>query len=69
MKKTIFAMMLSGIWALPVAADYTVKGSFDCQAAMREDGNEHYREYNKWWLLGVFHGAQLRTAKERGLWH
>lgn len=54
MEKTLTVAMLLTMSALPVAADYTVKGSFSCEAAMQEDSNEHYREYNKWWLLGYF---------------
>ncbi len=41
-------------FALPASADYTVKGSVECPDVVKEDGNEHYREYNKWWLLGYF---------------
>ncbi|MEL7254548.1 MAG: hypothetical protein AAFZ04_10720 [Pseudomonadota bacterium] len=66
MKKMILAVVLSGLSALPVAAEYTVKGSFSCEAAMREDGNEHYREYNKWWLLGYFTARNYELQQSVG---
>lgn len=47
--------MIAGVLMVTVAATanaYTVKGSVECPDIMREDRDEHYREYNKWWLLG-----------------
>lgn len=66
MKTTMLAAVLSGVCALPAAAEYTVKGSFDCEAAMREDGNEDYREYNKWWLLGYFTARNYELQQSVG---
>ncbi len=54
MKRTVFSAMFAAAFAMPAAADYTVKGSVECPDIVKEDANEHYREYNKWWLLGYF---------------
>ena len=48
-------VLLSGLLlavSTTAMATYTVKGSVECDAIVSEDSNEHYREYNKWWLLG-----------------
>ena len=66
MNKFILAAALMGISAGSAVADYTVKGSFDCEAAMREDENEHYREYNKWWLLGYFTARNYELQQSVG---
>ena len=47
---TAIAVLL--MTALPVQAEYTVKGSVDCADIIKEDADTHYREYNRWWLLG-----------------
>ena len=54
MKKIVFASMFAAAFALPAAADYTVKGSVECPDIVKENSHEHYSEYNKWWLLGYF---------------
>ena len=66
MIKTILTAGLVALMGMPAMADYTVKGSFDCEAAMREDENEHYREYNKWWLLGYFTARNYELQKSVG---
>ncbi|MEM6588279.1 MAG: hypothetical protein AAF641_07495 [Pseudomonadota bacterium] len=66
MKKVILAAVLFGACAFQAAADYTVKGSFDCEAALREDDNEQYREYNKWWLMGYFTARNYELGKNVG---
>lgn len=53
MRMFLTAAMLS-VMAVPAMAEYTVKGSLTCEEAIGEDAHEHYREYNKWWLLGYF---------------
>ena len=50
----LLAAVIVAAGVLPAAADYTVKGSVECPDIVKEDANEHYREYNKWWLLGYF---------------
>ena len=52
--KTLAATAVIAAISLPAFADYTVKGSVDCEAIIKEDANENYREFNKWWLLGYF---------------
>ena len=54
MKKLLVAGLVIGLGAFPAMADYTVKGSVECPDIVKEDANENYREYNKWWLLGYF---------------
>lgn len=49
-----------------VAPAYTVKFSVGCEAVLREDANEHYREYNKWWLMGYFTGRNYADDAEVG---
>ncbi len=38
------------------AAAYTVKGSVECPAVVREDANEKHRLANMWWVLGYISG-------------
>ena len=52
MTRLVAACLILGASVLPASAEYTVKGSVDCLDIIKEDANEHYREYNKWWLLG-----------------
>ncbi len=52
MKQTIALAAVLAAVALPASAEYTVKGSVECPDIVKEDANENYREYNKWWLLG-----------------
>ena len=66
MKRSFVLAACVGLIGAPAMADYTVKGSFDCQAAMREDANEHYRQYNKWWLLGYFTARNYTAQKSAG---
>ncbi|MEO0372974.1 MAG: hypothetical protein AAF231_16070 [Pseudomonadota bacterium] len=66
MKTTMLAVVLSGVCALPAMAEYTVRGSFDCQVAVQEDSNEHFREYNKWWLLGYFTARNYEQQQSAG---
>ncbi|MFK7944966.1 MAG: hypothetical protein AB8B85_18935 [Paracoccaceae bacterium] len=51
MKQRLWAAMLL-LFVVPAHAEYTVKGSVNCPDVVNEDSNEHYREYNRWWLLG-----------------
>ncbi|MEO0751310.1 MAG: hypothetical protein AAFY25_05865 [Pseudomonadota bacterium] len=66
MKKMVLAAAFLGVSSLSAAADYTVKGSFDCEAAVREDENEQFREYNKWWLLGYFTARNYELQQNVG---
>lgn len=50
-----------------VSADYTVKGSVTCSGILNEDSHEHYREYNKWWLLGYFTARNYIDQSSAGL--
>lgn len=52
MTRLLVACLALGLSTVPASAEYTVKGSVDCLDIIKEDANEHYREYNKWWLLG-----------------
>ena len=52
MKTTLTAATLLALSFGSVQAEYTVKGIVACPDIVKEDGNEHYREYNRWWLLG-----------------
>ncbi|MEM1161107.1 MAG: hypothetical protein AAGJ28_09245 [Pseudomonadota bacterium] len=54
MKRLIVSAAVLAAFAMPASAEYTVKGSVECPDIVKEDGNENYREYNKWWLLGYF---------------
>jgi hypothetical protein len=54
MKRILLASIAVAALGLPAHAEYTVKGSVECPDILKEDSNEHYREYNKWWLLGYF---------------
>jgi hypothetical protein len=54
MKKTIATLAAVAMLGTPALAEYTVKGSLSCGDAINEDADQHYREYNKWWLLGYF---------------
>jgi len=54
MKRILLSSVIAVAFAMPAAAEYTVKGSVECPDIIKEDANEHYREYNKWWLLGYF---------------
>ena len=58
-------VLAAGVAALcqPALADYTVKGSVECPAIVEEDANEHYREYNKWWMLGYITGRNFALAQ------
>ena len=53
--------------ASPAAAyaDYTVKGSVECPNVVKEDANEHFREYNKWWILGYFSGRNYERDRHQ----
>ena len=48
----LFGAAALALVAVPAQAEYTVKGAVDCPKIVTEDANEHYRQYNKWWLLG-----------------
>ena len=61
MKRVLFFAISGAALAMPAAADYTVKGSVDCPDIVKEDAHEHYREYNKWWLLGYFSARNYIT--------
>ena len=66
-KKIAFAAAaLLGLAGTPVVAEYTVKGSISCESAMEEDFHEHFREYNKWWLLGYFTARNYENGLTRG---
>lgn len=52
MKNIILAGLFAAVAVFPASAEYTVKGSVECPDIVKEDANENYREYNKWWLLG-----------------
>ena len=66
MKQTIALAAILAAVALPASAEYTVKGSVECPDIVKEDGNEHYREYNKWWLLGYFTARNYAANQEVG---
>ena len=66
MKRLVVAGMMTAAFAIPAAADYTVKGSVECPDIVKEDANEHYREYNKWWLLGYFTARNYVADQEVG---
>ncbi len=66
MKKIVFSAMFAAAFALPAAADYTVKGSVECPDIVKEDANEHYREYNKWWLLGYITARNYEADRSGG---
>ena len=51
---------------LPAHADYTVKGSVECPGIVEEDAHEHYRQYNRWWVLGYFTGRNYVEDKGVG---
>ena len=46
-------------------ADYTVKGSVECPDVVKEDANEHFREFNKWWILGYFTGRNYERDRHQ----
>lgn len=66
MKQTIALAAILAAVALPASAEYTVKGSVECPDIITEDGNENYREFNKWWLLGYFTGRNYAADAEVG---
>ena len=66
MKKILVAGLVLGLSAFPAMAEYTVKGSVECPDIVKEDANENYREYNKWWLLGYFTARNFMVDKETG---
>ena len=66
MKKTLILATVAAAMAMPVQAAYTVKGSVECPDIVREDANENYREYNKWWLLGYFTARNYENDQEVG---
>lgn len=68
MKKFMIAGVMLGLGALPTMAEYTVKGSVECPDIIKEDANENYREFNKWWLLGYF-SARNYMADQRNSNH
>ena len=45
---------------------YTVLGHVECPGIVEEDANEHFREYNKWWLMGYFTARNYETESEVG---
>ena len=51
---------------LPAHAEYTVKGSVECPGIVEEDANEHFRQYNRWWVLGYFTGRNYAADKDVG---
>jgi len=62
-------VLLSGILiavSTTAMANYTVKGSVECVDIVKENENEHYREYNKWWLLGYFTARNYDADQEVG---
>ena len=66
MKRILIASIAAAAFAMPAAADYTVKGSVECPDIVKEDANEHYREYNKWWLLGYFTARNYVSDTDTG---
>ncbi len=65
-KTTVLAAAMLGFTAMPVLAEYTVKGYISCANAIAEDAHESYREYNKWWLLGYFSARNYETKSLKG---
>jgi uncharacterized membrane protein YgcG len=59
LKRVLLAGLLAVV-ALPAQAEYTVKGGVECPDIVKEDADEHYREYNKWWLLGYITGRNYQ---------
>lgn len=65
MKNLLLASAILALGMGAAQADYTVKGSVECPDILKEDGNENYREFNKWWLLGYV-TARNYTADQSG---
>lgn len=55
-----------GLGMVPAQAEYTVKGSVECPDIVKENENENYREFNKWWLLGYFTARNYVADQEVG---
>ena len=69
MKTIMFASIALCIGLTAANAEYTVKGSVECPDIIKEDANENYREYNKWWLLGYFTARNYVADQEVGQRH
>lgn len=66
MRKILTAAAVVAGLAGTAQAEYTVKGSVECPDIIKEDGNENYREYNKWWLLGYITARNYMADQNTG---
>ena len=66
MKKLVLALVLTGIAAVPVQANYALRGKVSCKDVLREHEHRHYSQYNMWWLLGYITARNFATATEGG---
>jgi hypothetical protein len=65
-KTTLIGAAALAALTLPVHAEYTVKGSVECPGIVEEDANEHFRQYNRWWVLGYITGRNYAAEKDVG---